>query len=498
MSIYWGDLHTHCGITYGYGSLENALIAAEKQLDFCAIIGHAMWPDIPENNEDLEYLVSYHKNGFKKLAENWEYVRKTVNKANQPEEFITFQGYEIHSREHGDHHIVSPDSNLPLLNDADSPHNLIKKLEPHKVIAIPHHIGYTPGYRGINWDTFSSEISPIVEVYSKHGSSVSDKSMYKFLHTMGPRDSRNTVMSGLKQGNKFGFAASTDHHAGYPGSYGDGRIAVIAEEKTRDAIYNSILSKKTYAVTGDKIKCEFRINEGTIGDEIDAGKKKNINFNIEACDYLDKIVLYKNMKPGKIINGEFLNNSKKINKYKIRMEMGWGHDDTPYKWEGLAQINDGKLTSIEPCFRGRNVLAPDSKLKNTKNINRLNNKIIEKTEKEVSWQCTTFKNPSTRHSQTNSLLLELEGDENTEINLSINGVKKSYNIERLLQGSLSTHIESYNSEAFVVHQALPENKYNIKLNWEDSTKEKPVDNYFVEIRQKNNQMAWITPIYVRN
>ena len=25
MNIYWGDLHNHCGITYGLGSLENAL-----------------------------------------------------------------------------------------------------------------------------------------------------------------------------------------------------------------------------------------------------------------------------------------------------------------------------------------------------------------------------------------------------------------------------------------------------------------------------------------
>lgn len=24
MNIYWGDLHNHCGITYGFGSLENA------------------------------------------------------------------------------------------------------------------------------------------------------------------------------------------------------------------------------------------------------------------------------------------------------------------------------------------------------------------------------------------------------------------------------------------------------------------------------------------
>lgn len=44
--LLWGDLHNHCGITYGFGSLQNALKIARSHLDFCCITGHAMWPDI--------------------------------------------------------------------------------------------------------------------------------------------------------------------------------------------------------------------------------------------------------------------------------------------------------------------------------------------------------------------------------------------------------------------------------------------------------------------
>lgn len=29
MNIYWGDLHNHCGITYGFGSLEHAIERAK-------------------------------------------------------------------------------------------------------------------------------------------------------------------------------------------------------------------------------------------------------------------------------------------------------------------------------------------------------------------------------------------------------------------------------------------------------------------------------------
>ena len=39
--LYWGDTHNHCGISYGYGSLENALAAARKHLDFCSMLRYA-------------------------------------------------------------------------------------------------------------------------------------------------------------------------------------------------------------------------------------------------------------------------------------------------------------------------------------------------------------------------------------------------------------------------------------------------------------------------
>ena len=61
------------------------------------------------------------------------------------------------------------------------------------------------------------------------------------------------VDEGLRQGHKFGFVASTDHHAGFPGSYGDGMAAVLAEEKTRESIWEAIKARRTYAVTGDRI-----------------------------------------------------------------------------------------------------------------------------------------------------------------------------------------------------------------------------------------------------
>lgn len=103
MKIYWGDLHNHCGITYGFGSLENAIQRARGRLDFCAFTGHAMWPDIYSKTPETEFLVNFHEVGFKKLRDHWEEVRDKVAKANS-KELVTFQGYELHSGKYGDHH----------------------------------------------------------------------------------------------------------------------------------------------------------------------------------------------------------------------------------------------------------------------------------------------------------------------------------------------------------------------------------------------------------
>ena len=95
MNLYWGDLHNHCGISYGFGSLKNALTIAEKHLDFCCITGHAMWPDIYKKTADTQFVVDFHRQGFQKLHDHWDEVRETVNRYNT-ENLITFQSYEMH------------------------------------------------------------------------------------------------------------------------------------------------------------------------------------------------------------------------------------------------------------------------------------------------------------------------------------------------------------------------------------------------------------------
>ncbi len=494
MNIYFGDLHNHCNISYGFGSLYNALEEARNHLDFCTVTGHALWPDIYERNENTAFIVDFHEKGFAKLENHWDEVRKAIANANEDDGFITFQSYEMHSSQFGDHHILSPDDNLELV-ESTTPTDIIEKLE-QRAIAIPHHIAYSPGYRGISWKDFNSSISPVIEVYSKHGCGMSDDSCGQYLHTMGPRDGRNTVYEGLKQGKQFGFVASTDHHAGYPGSYGDGITAVLSEELTREGIWDAILKRRVYALTGDRIRCDFTVDGQPMGSEIPRNDAHDIKLYVNAADAIEKAVIYKNLKAIKTIYKEDIPVGKKgPGRYKIRVETGWGRKTNAFQWVNSVKVSAGEIIAADPCFRGQSVLAPVEGEEFSKDVNSLGNRITSLSKDEVSWKCKTFRNPTTRHSATCAIVMEIKGSPETKLEIILNNKTILSDIEELQEHGISGHLQTYNSEAYLIHKAVHESEYCVDMECIKTSKSG--DYFHGEIHQVNEQSAWISPVYIK-
>ena len=493
MNIYWGDLHNHCGITYGFGSLENAIRRARGRLDFCAFTGHAMWPDIYPRTPETEFTVDFHEVGFRKLHDHWEEIRKKIAETNSAE-LVTFQGYELHSGKYGDHHLVSTDDSLPLVY-RDSPAELVEACGRETTIAIPHHIGYTPSYRGINWDFFDSSISPVVEVYSKHGCAISEDAPYPYYHNMGPRDTRNMVDEGLRRGYHFGFVASTDHHAGFPGSYGDGLAAVIAEKKTRESIWKALKAGQTYAVTGDKIRCDFQVNGARMGSSLSAGMRR-IHARVETCAPLDKIVFYKNEEACYIVNGENYRDINRKGCYKIRVEMGWG-DPSLYRWNGSIKAENGVFRDFDTCYRGRSVLAPaPGENYDGDRINDIATEAYLMNENELIFTCDTVGNQSTLHPSTSAVIATVCGGLDTHLSFRLNDKGYDATIGDLLRYGYTSHMKYYHSQAFKIYKALPESRYIFEVDWTDCRKKDGEDIYRMEVAQKNGQWAFCSPIYV--
>ncbi len=160
---------------------------------------------------------------------------------------------------------------------------------------------------------------------------------------------------------------------------------------------------------------------------------------------------------------------------------------------GKMKIKNGEIISVEPCFRGRSILYPkdDSIPKRhlpheIKNVDKYN----------CEWISNSTKNPTNFHSATQSLILKLNAGTRCTIKINLNGVKKEIPLEFLLKGSQSFYTEKYFSEAVLIHKAVSEDSYSFKFRFFDEKPEHDIDYYYLKIAQKNNQCAWISPIWV--
>ena len=250
MAIFYGDIHNHNAHGYGVGSIERSLDVARTHLDFFAFTGHSSWHDMPsmEGGRERHWI-----EGFKRLKETWPQVQRVIAEGNRDGEFCAFLGFEWHSSAWGDQCVVFPEDNRPLFYAGD-----VERLRgfciEEKALMIPHHLAYPKGVRGVNWDVFREDCTPVVEIFSEHGNSEHDRGPFDFYtHSMGGRETANTARAALGAGKRFGFVASSDDHAGFPGAYGEGLMAAVADDLTRPALLEAIRARRTYALTGDRI-----------------------------------------------------------------------------------------------------------------------------------------------------------------------------------------------------------------------------------------------------
>ncbi len=490
MELLFGDMHNHCGITYDYGALENALNNAAAHLDFAAVTGHAMWPDMPVRNDETAFTIDFHEVGFAKLRAHWDDVRAAIARRNG-KGLITLQSYEMHSARYGDHHLLSPDDNLPLIY-RDSPAALVRDCGV-EAIAIPHHIGYVPGYRGICWADFDAAVSPFIEIHSKHGNAMRADGPYPYLHNMGPRDPRNTVQEGLRQGKRFSFAGSTDHHAGFPGAYGDGITAVWADGRARDALWVALLKGRMYALTGDKMVCTFTVNGADMGGET-GGNRREIAVRIQGEARIARVLLFKNGRLWDAVAP--IPQPEPVRRVKLRLEMGWGSDESPFRWEGSVTVNGGRIVNVRPYYRGRSVLAPSQRdTGGADDINKLDNQLAFDGER-AGFVTETLRNVSTLHALTNQYVLEIEGDAATQVTLTINGTTHAARLGDLEQAGFAGQVKPWHSQAWLLHTAVAENAYTFERTWTDTAPERATDTYHIECEQENGQWAFLSPVYV--
>ena len=491
--VYYGDIHNHCNLSYGVGSLAEALHNARLQLDFVSVTLHGHWDDMPQGDPSLGYLVDYHRKGFERARAAWSGYLEATDAANEDERLVTFPSFEWHSMRYGDHCIYFRDKATPEIFHVAHIEDLRERLRrhPHPSFLIPHHIGYRQGFRGINWEQFTSEFSPAVEIMSFHGASEHSEAAPEYLHAMGPRDYRSTAQYALEQGHVFGFIGSSDHHSAHPGCYGYGQIAVWAEELSRPALWDAIAKRRAYAITGDRIALQFALNRSPMGSVIPYVRERQIEVAVEAAAAIDYVEI---LHCNRVIHRESvhrgaLDYSRPL---KLRLEMGWGELETLTDWDVDLRVEGGQLLGIEPHLRGHDIGIPV--------INDVTPCVLSHLDcsggNRVKLRTQSPRNASVTSSATQAITLHLSGDAETVILGAVNGAELCLPVGELSAGARSFYTGGFVSPSFVFHRVASEAEYRLQFELRQESAGEGREWYYARVRLRNGQLAWSSPIWV--
>ncbi|MGB4136282.1 MAG: DUF3604 domain-containing protein [Microbacterium sp.] len=496
MTAYAGDLHNHCGISYGHGTIESAFANAKQQLDFASVTGHAAWHDIPAEPRAVH---DYHIEGFARLASQWDRVQEVTAAAHEDGEFVSFLSLEWHSLTYGDHCVYFRSDHGPLeVAQAQSLEELRGRLREIAAsgvptMVLPHHIGYGTGHRGINWSTYTEELSPVVELVSMHGSGEAQPGLRQYLHTMGPRDGASTAQHGLTLGHRFGFIGSTDHHSAHPGSYGYGKAMVWADSLTRDGIWDAIQARRTYAVTGDRIMLATAVNGMPMGSEVTASGSRRIEVDVLGGDHVDFVEVLRNNEVIAVGRPAAVSAPSDFDGV-LAVSVGWGEYGVEVDWDVSIRVRGGRILSVDPRLHGEDIVDP---LRKASDAPGATTRWTQQDDHTIALVTTTRGNPTVLTDATQQLGLQVIGDGNTVLEVTANGRTVQATVAELREGSRSAYTGGFVSPAILLHRAVDRSARTVRLDVEDAgSGGDGTDWYYTRVRQANDQYAWSSPTWV--
>jgi hypothetical protein len=490
--LFWGDLHNHNAVGYGKGSLERSIDLARAHLDFFAFTGHASWHDMPKMPGD-RHLVWV--KGFEAHQKHWAKTRQLLREANS-KSFVALLGYEWHSSQFGDYCLIFPEDQ-PDLFLPDHVDKLLDFAAARKALAITHHVGYKLGWRGANFQHLRpGPISPVVEIFSEHGCTESDRAPFPMIrHSNGGRSTANTIQVQLAKGLRFGFVASSDDHAGYPGAYGEGVVGVWAKELTSAALFEAVRARRTYAATGDRILLDVQLNGRPMGAELPATRDRQIDVKVEAQDSIALVELIRN---GKVIARHFPEDQVQgppqlPGRVKCRLQFGWGPWgalalDRVCPWDMTITLKGAKLLRALGCFQW----APFGE--------DYRDKLQIVSENEVRLQSQTTRKDAYGEDPTKSLVLELLSNPDAILTVQLRKPSEqtvSAKLADLIHDNLVAFTGGFTTESFIICRLIGNSEYAATIRWQDKGSPKGVgDWYYARVTQHNGQMAWSSPIWV--
>jgi hypothetical protein len=516
--LFWGETHHN---TYQFVEqtpiLDEICREAAKHLDFYAMAYYTSCADAFRSGGHAvelggaQALILEKWKDEARLKKEWTEIEAASRLHNQPGSFVTFPGYEWQGDgSWGDHNVYYREEGLPVFR-VQTIEALYDCLRGHNAIAVPHHTGYYVGRRAPDWSLCDEQISPFVELFSIHGSSEVDEEWIGLRQNshMGPGTAGGTYQDGLDRGLHLGAICSTDNWGNMPGHYGQGLMACLARELTRESLWEAFLARRVYGVTGDRIELGFTVNGVPMGGIIQPSRRQEIRVKVRGSDALDRIEVLRN---GRVIATHCHQGTWELprpgvrTRFKLRIEVGWGPRPNEIAlpdrlWQGHLRLSDGCFLSYEPAW-----ISPGQG-------------IPKLTGDQVSFIVCSSTQNSIKPRQ-NANLFEFEAVPEAELLIRLNGLEEKGTIHSFAAGSrviwfrddcvrmLHEHCglqpdshpreDPYYNMAYKakLHRIIPEAGYQAEFVIPDDEPITRETHYRIRVEQRNGQRAWSSPIWV--
>lgn len=278
-NLLWGLLHGESERMDSMDNIENCLrhMRDEQALNFFA---SSPFDDVEETPE-----------------EGWKAIAQNISEFNESDRFSTFLGFQWIGEpvKEGIRQLIYLKDHKHLLRFKDAKSNSLKKIykghAPKDLLSIPL---FTMG-KGVEYDftEYNPEYERVVEIYNAWGSSeCTAKENNPFPIQAGGKGSikespKGSLLAALKRNCRFGFVAgglddrgvfAPCYDAGQE-QYHPGLTAILADEHTRDSVFQALYQRSCYATTGARILLGFYISGLRMGQEISTADKPGLVIN---------------------------------------------------------------------------------------------------------------------------------------------------------------------------------------------------------------------------